>query len=119
MAREAVEVALRACIEETNRLNWLRRDVWFEASTELASIAKSKKDIVTAIENGRYSETLMDRLLEFEAREKVLKQCMSEGPADVPDVHPNIAELYARKVGRRRPWTVPRTATRQPRPSAA
>jgi hypothetical protein len=41
-----------------------------EASTELVPIAKSKKVIVTAIENGRYSETLMDRLLEFEAREK-------------------------------------------------
>jgi hypothetical protein len=40
-----------------------------KASTELATIAKSKKDIVTAIENGRYSETLMDRLLQFEARE--------------------------------------------------
>ncbi len=100
MAPEIVADAIRSCIEETNRLNWLRRDVWHEASTELVAIARSKKDIVTAIENGRYSETLMDRLLELEAREKVLKECMSEGPVDVPDIHPNIAELYARKVGR-------------------
>jgi hypothetical protein len=32
MAPEIVADAIRACIEETNRLNWLRRDVWHEAS---------------------------------------------------------------------------------------
>ena len=100
MAPELVAEAVRACVEETNRLNRLRRDVWSDASAELLTIAKGKKDIVAAIEAGRYSETLMDRLLELEAREKALKAAMAEGPAQVPDVHPNIAELYARKVER-------------------
>lgn len=88
MAPELVDEAVRACVEETNALNWLRRDVWAKGSAELATIGSAKKGIVSAIEAGRYSETLMDRLLDLEGREKRLKASIAEGPAKVPDVTP-------------------------------
>ena len=100
MAPDMVDEAIRGFVEETNRLNHAQRADRSATESKLAKIKKSKADIVDAIENGRYSETLMDRLLDLEAEEKVLKAAMAEAPADVPDIHPNIAGIYAKKVER-------------------
>ncbi len=100
MAPDMVDEAIRSFVEETNRLNHAQRADRSATESKLAKIKKSKADIVDAIENGRYSETLMDRLLDLEAEEKVLKAAMAEAPADVPDIHPNIAGIYAKKVER-------------------
>lgn len=98
-AAEAIEVALRACIEETNQLNWRRRDA-VRGEHRTGYHREEQEGHRHCDRERRYSETLMNRLLDFEAREKVLTQRMSERPADVPDVHPCIAELCARKVAR-------------------
>lgn len=95
-----VDEAIRSFVEETNRLNHAQRADRSATESKLDKIKKGKTDIVDAIENGRYSETLMDRLLDFEAEEKVLKAAMAEAPADTPDIHPNIAGIFAKKVGR-------------------
>ena len=42
----------------------------------------------------------MDRLLDLEARGKVLKIAMADAPVDQPDIHPNNAAIYAQKVER-------------------
>lgn len=59
----------------------------------MAKINKGKADIVDAIENGRYSETLMDRLFDLESEEKMFKAAMADAHADTPDIHPNIAGI--------------------------
>ncbi|KQM18219.1 zinc ribbon domain-containing protein [Novosphingobium sp. Leaf2] len=100
MAPNMVDEAIRGYVEETNRLNHERRAAQGAAVATLAKIARAKADIVDAIENGRYSETLMDRLLHLEANEKTMKAAMAEMPADTPDIHPNIAGIYAKKVER-------------------
>ena len=100
MAPDMVDEAIRSFVEETNRLNHAQRADRHSAEAKLAKIKKGKADIVDAIENGRYSETLMDRLLDLEAEEKVLKAAVAEAPANAPDIHPNIAGIYAKKVER-------------------
>jgi len=57
-------------------------------------------DIVDAIQDGKYSKTLMDRLLDLEAREETLKATIAAEPIVPPDIHPNIAAVYAKKVER-------------------
>ncbi len=70
MSPEAAEQAIRAYTEETNRLNWERR---------AASAADQK---------------------ELERRQKELEVHLSAVPADVPDIHPRVADIYRRRVER-------------------
>ena len=58
----------------------------------------------------------MDRLRELEARQDELRERLAPTRADIPDIHPNVAGLYRRKVehlaealhnpgsATRRPW---------------
>ncbi len=39
-------------------------------------------------------------LRELEARQDELNERLSTAPADLPDIHPNIADVYRRKVAR-------------------
>lgn len=41
-----------------------------------------------------------DRLRELEARQDELTALFFAVPADLPDIHPNVAALYRRKVAR-------------------
>ncbi|WP_083224971.1 recombinase family protein [Sphingomonas panacis] len=100
MAPDMVGEAIRGYVDETNRLNYERRAAQGAAVAALAKIDRAKADIVAAIEDGRFSKTLMDRLLDLEANEEVLRATMAEVPADTPDIHPNIANIYAKKVER-------------------
>ena len=40
------------------------------------------------------------RLRELEARQDELNERLSAAPADLPDIHPNIGNIYRRKVAR-------------------
>ncbi|WP_454887387.1 recombinase family protein [Sphingomonas oryzagri] len=100
MAPEIAAEAIRAFVEETNRLNHARRAASAADKAELAKIGRAVKEILTAIEDGRNSRLLMDRLLDLEAREDAIRARMEATPADTPDIHPNIAEVYRRKVER-------------------
>jgi len=52
------------------------------------------------IEQGGFHRALLDRLTVLEAKQAALRESLAKAPADVPDLHPNIAELYRRKVAR-------------------
>jgi site-specific DNA recombinase len=58
------------------------------------------KEIVTAIEDGGYSRPLMARLRDREAKQDELNERLARAPVDTPDIHPNIAGIYRRKVER-------------------
>ena len=100
MAPEAAAEAMRAYAEETNRLNRERRASGEDDRKELAGVGKKIADIVTAIEDGGYTRALMDRLRELEARQDELRDRLATAPADIPDIHPNVAGIYRRKVER-------------------
>ncbi len=67
---------------------------------ELAGIEKRIASMIAAIEEGGYVRGMSDRLRELEARQDALNERLAAVPADIPDIHPNIAGIYRRKVAR-------------------
>ena len=56
--------------------------------------------MIAVIEDGGYVRGMVDRLRELEARQDELNERLSAASADLPDIHPNIADVYRRKVAR-------------------
>ncbi|WP_231639133.1 recombinase family protein [Sphingomonas profundi] len=100
MAPEMVSEAIDAYVAENNRLNHDRRASHVADTAELSRVVRSIGEVLDAIEQGRKSDALFDRLEGLEGRQKQLKARLGDAPADVPDIHPNIAEIYRRKVAR-------------------
>ena len=100
MAPEAAAEAMRAWAEETNRLNRKRRASGATARRELAEGEKKIATMIAAIEDGGYVRGIMDRLRDLEARQDELTERLAGVPAEIPDIHPNIASIYRRKVAR-------------------
>ena len=100
MAPEAAEEAMRAFAEETNRLNRERRASGAGDRKELAQVEKKIATMIGVIEDGGYVRGMMDRLRELEARQDELAARLAAAPADIPDIHPNVAAVYRRRVER-------------------
>ena len=100
MAPEAAAEAMRAYAEETNRINRERRASGASERKELAGVEKKIAAMIAVIEDGGYVRGMVDRLRELEARQDELNERLSAAPADLPDIHPNIADIYRRKVAR-------------------
>ena len=86
--------------EETNRINRERRDSGASDRKELAEVEKKIAAMIAVIEDGGYVRGMVDRLRELEARQDELNERLAAAPADLPDIHPNIADIYRRKVAR-------------------
>ena len=100
MAPEKAADAVRAWADEINRLN-RERSVAGEANRkELAEIEKKMATMISAIEDGGYVKGMIDRLREMEVRQEELKERLATVPSEIPDIHPNIAGVYQRKVAR-------------------
>jgi site-specific DNA recombinase len=100
LAPEIAAEAMRAYAEETNRLNRERRSTGEADRKALAAIERQTKAIVIAIEDGGYTRTLSDRLRELEAQQDEIAERLAHAPSDIPDIHPNVADVYRRKVAR-------------------
>jgi site-specific DNA recombinase len=100
MAPEVAAAAMRAYAEETNRLNHQRRANTEADRRELDKIARSIKEMLALIEEGNGSRAMVARMRELEAREDELKARLDAAGTDVPDLHPNAAGIYHRKVER-------------------
>ena len=100
MAADVAEEAVRAWAEETNRLNRERSASGEADRKELADIDKKMATMISVIEDGGYVKGMIDRLREMEARQEELNQRLAAVPAEIPDIHPNIAGVYRRKVAR-------------------
>ena len=100
MEPEAAAEAMKAYAEETNRLNRERRASGATDRKELADIEKKIATMLDVIEDGGYARGMMDRMRELEARQDEIAERLSAAPVDLPDIHPNIAIVYRRKVER-------------------
>ncbi len=100
MVPEAAAEAMKAYAEETNRLNRERRASGETDRKELAGIEKKIKTMIDAIEEGGYVRGMSDRLRDLEARQDEINERLATVPTDIPDIHPNIAGVYRRKVER-------------------
>jgi DNA invertase Pin-like site-specific DNA recombinase len=97
---EAVAVAVRAYAEEINRQNHERRAQAETSHRALEKIERSIKGIMDAIEDGMYQPAMKARMTELTQQKAGIEARLAEAPADLPDVHPNIAEHYRTKVTR-------------------
>ena len=91
---------MHAYAHETNRLNRERRTNGEADRKALTDIERKLKEIVAAIEDGGYTRMLSDRLRELEAQQDEIAERLARAPADIPDIDPNVADIYRRKVAR-------------------
>ncbi|MCY4396871.1 MAG: zinc ribbon domain-containing protein [Rhodospirillaceae bacterium] len=85
MAPEAAAEAMKAYVEETNRLNRERRASGATDRATLAEIEKKIKAMVAVIEDGSYARGMMDRMRELEARQDESAERLSAVLADPRD----------------------------------
>ena len=100
MAPEAAAEAMRAYAEETNRLNREHRSNADNWRTELTKTEKELNKAIEAILAGVPPLTLKDRITQLEARKAELTTLLASTPEDKPDILPNAAQLYAKKIAR-------------------
>ena len=67
-------------------------------SRELADVTKRLNGLTEAVADGLRSPGLQQKLEELETRKERLELDLSSVPAPKPRRHPNLAELYRRKV---------------------
>ena len=74
--------------------------------------------MIAAIEEGGHVRGMSDRLREPVARRDELNERLAAGPADLPDIHPQVSPAYtgARSSALPRLLQTPATATRRPTP---
>ncbi|UUP17070.1 recombinase family protein [Nitratireductor thuwali] len=98
VSAESVDAAVRAYADEVNRLNRERR-VQVEVDRKaLQKIEQAMAAIIAAIEDGMYQPAMKARMEELERKKAEIKDRMAQAPADVPYVHPNIANVYKIRV---------------------
>src|SRR6266481_5700848 len=95
---EAVAVAVRAYAEETNRQSRERRAQAETSRRALEKVERGIKGSLDAIEDGMYQPAMKARMSELEQQKAEIEKRLAEVSADMPDVHPNIAEHYRAKV---------------------
>jgi hypothetical protein len=100
VSAEAVAEAVRAKAEQMNRLNHDRRAQAASDQKALQKIERAIAGIMEAIEDGMYQPSMKARMADLERQKAEITARQLEAPTDIPDVHPNIANLYRRRVER-------------------
>jgi DNA invertase Pin-like site-specific DNA recombinase len=98
VSADAVGDAVRTYAEELNRQNHERRAHTELDRKALAKVERGIAGIMAAIEDGMYQPAMKARMDDLERQKAEIMARMAEAPADVPDIHPNIAEIYKAKV---------------------
>ena len=100
VSADAVGDAVRTYAEELNRQNHERRARTELDRKALAKVERGIAGIMAAIEDGMYQPAMKARMDDLERQKAEIMARMAEAPANVPDIHPNIAEIYKAKVVR-------------------
>ena len=100
ISAHAVEETVRAFAQEMNRLNRERRAQGEQDSKVLEKIEKAIAGIIAAIEDGMYQPSMKARMDELERQKAEIIVRQLKAPTDTPDVHPNIASIYRKRVER-------------------
>ena len=98
VSSDAVAEAVRAYAEETNRPNHDRRAQAETDRRALHKIERAIAGIMAAIEDGLYQPSMKARMDELERQKAEIAERLAQVPADIPDVHPNVANVYRKNV---------------------
>ncbi|TGV63860.1 recombinase family protein, partial [Mesorhizobium sp. M2D.F.Ca.ET.160.01.1.1] len=91
VSADAVAEAIRAYAQETNRLNQEHRAQGEQDRKALDKIERAIAGIMAAIEDGLYQPSMKARMEDLERQKADVTARLAVAPADVPDLHPNIA----------------------------
>jgi site-specific DNA recombinase len=83
-----------------NRQNHARRAQTNADRQALPKIERAIKGIIAAIEDGMYPPPMKARMTELEQQKAEVETRLRDAPVDLPDVNPNMAQFYRRKVTR-------------------
>ncbi|MPY76160.1 MAG: hypothetical protein GEU87_18100 [Alphaproteobacteria bacterium] len=97
---ESVARAALAFYETLNRENRDRRAQADADRQTLAKVERAIQSIVKAIEDGMYQPVMKARMDELHAQKAEIEARLREALADIPDINPNIAELYRKEICR-------------------
>ncbi|CDX20088.1 Recombinase (fragment) [Mesorhizobium sp. ORS 3324] len=100
VSADAVAGAIRAYAEETNRLNQERRAQGEQDRKVFDKIERAIAGIMAAIEDGLYQPSMKARMEDLKRQKAEISARLAAAPTDVPDLHPNIATLYRKRVER-------------------
>jgi len=98
LAPELVREFIRAFQEEVNRAAAELEQQIKSHALELQSLERKIAGIVAAIEEGKYSRALGDRLAELEWQRDLIQARKVENPGGTLRLHPRLADVYADKV---------------------
>ncbi len=98
ISADSVAEAVRAYTQERNRLNHDRRAQHEADRRALDKIDRAIAGIIAAIEDGMYQPAMKARMDELERQKTEITERMAQAPSDLPDVHPNVANIYRTKV---------------------
>lgn len=85
-------------ISEWNRMSAEASARTEAARRELAAVERKLDNLVDAIAEGLKARGVQRKLDELEARRAELASSLAEVPAALPAIHPNVAEVYAKRV---------------------
>lgn len=100
VSADRVAEAVRAYAEALNSENRERRAQEALDRAALAKIERAIAGIMAAIEDGMYQPAMKARMEDIERQKAEILARMEQAPEDVPDIHPNFAEIYKAKVVR-------------------
>ena len=95
---EAVAAAVRAYQDELNRLKQERQAQNSFDRQALAKVERAIASVIDAIEAGLYQPSMKARMADLEQQKAEIVTRMETVEPVLPDVNPNIAEIYRRKV---------------------
>ncbi|BAU39233.1 resolvase [Acetobacter pasteurianus NBRC 101655] len=100
VSSESVAEAVRAFAEERKRLNHDRQAQAGADRKALEKVERAIAGIMVAIEDGMYQSSMQARMDDLEWQKAKIMERLVQAPADVPDLHPNIATQYRQNVER-------------------
>ena len=98
MQPEHVKTFIAAFHEEVNRLSQGQEQQLVLKRHELEALQRKLDGLIEAIADGLRGEGLQQRLTDLETRKRALLDEIASAPPPAPRLHPNLAELYRRKV---------------------
>jgi hypothetical protein len=101
VSADAVAEAVRAYHEALNREKQDQRAQSSADRHTLAKVERTIKSIITAIEDGMYQPSMKARMDDLERQKAEITAGLAVETPPLPDVNPNIAEIYRHKVQHR------------------
>jgi hypothetical protein len=98
MAPELVAEFIRAFHEEVNRRQHTMQLALAQKRRELDDVQRKLAGLIEAIADGLRAPGIQTRLDELERRKATLASDVADAPAGTLRLHPNLAEVYYRKV---------------------